>query len=233
MGTIPEKYDVAVSTAAPALNNLIVDEVEQGQLCIEYLRKQSVGRASFIVLEKLSRSNGLDKIATPENVPRLFDLIKPKDPRFAPAFFKAVGNTLVANDLEQANRIAYGQRRWRVVTLTGQLIDTSGTMSGGGNHVARGAMSSKLAAEAVQPEVMKRYEKESEDAARQLASAQEELREYEGQMDGIARRIPQVQMELQKVELDIQTGDSRIAEAEKRVRDLRCIRVLNMSIRGC
>lgn len=35
-------------------------------------------------------------------------------------------------------------KRWRVVTLQGQLIDTSGTMSGGGKRVARGAMSSKL-----------------------------------------------------------------------------------------
>ncbi|TDL13720.1 Smc hinge domain-containing protein, partial [Rickenella mellea] len=124
LGTIAEKYDVATSTACPALNNLIVDSVKQGQACIEYLRKQSVGRASFIVLEKLSPTNGLEKIATPESVPRLFNLIQPKDPRFAPAFFKAVGNTLVANDLEQANRIAFGQRRWRVATFTGQLINT-------------------------------------------------------------------------------------------------------------
>ena len=49
-----------------------------------------------MVLEKLSSANGLEKIATPENVPRLFDLIKPKEPKFAPAFFKGVGNTLVA-----------------------------------------------------------------------------------------------------------------------------------------
>ena len=56
-------------------------------------------------------------------------------------------NTLVAQDLEQANKIAYGTRRWRVVTLDGQLIDVSGTMSGGGTRVARGAMSSKMAAD--------------------------------------------------------------------------------------
>ncbi|TDL26418.1 hypothetical protein BD410DRAFT_783474 [Rickenella mellea] len=220
LGTIAEKYDVAISTACPALNNLIVDSVEQGQACIEYLRKQSVGRASFIVLEKLSPTNGLEKITTPENVPRLFDLIQPKDPRFAPAFFKAVGNTLVANDLEQANRIAFGQRRWRVVTLTGQLIDTSGTMSGGGTHVAKGAMSSKIQ-DTVQPEVLRRYEKESEDASKKLDAALAEFKDFETQFDGRTKRIPQIDMAIQKVELDIQTGAKRIAEAERRVRDLK------------
>jgi structural maintenance of chromosome 4 len=88
-----------VSTACGALNNPVVDTVDQGQSCIEYLRKQNVGRASFMVLEKLSSTGTLEKIATPENVPMLFDLIKLK-PRFAPAFFKGVGNTLVAEDLD-------------------------------------------------------------------------------------------------------------------------------------
>jgi structural maintenance of chromosome 4 len=83
----------------------------------------------------------------------------PKEPKFAPAFFKGVGNTLVADDLEQANRIAFGgQRRWRVVTLSGQLIDSSGTMSGGGNHVAKGGMSSKLASDADGSQTLKAYE---------------------------------------------------------------------------
>lgn len=203
------------------MNNLVVDTVEQGQACIEYLRKQNVGRASFLVLEKLSR-NGLDKIDTPENVPRLFDLIKPKEPRFAPAFFKGVGNTLVAEDLDQANRIAFGgQRRWRVVTLAGQLIDSSGTMSGGGNQVARGGMSSKLAADAVSPDVLKKYERDSEQAAQELEQALRQLRDLEAKMEQLGQSGPQMDMAIEKVNLDIQTGAKRIAEAEKRVRELK------------
>ena len=65
----------------------------------------------------------------PENVPRLFDLVKVKEPDVLPAFYFALRDTLVAKDLEQATRIAYGKTRYRVVTLGGQLIDTSGTVS--------------------------------------------------------------------------------------------------------
>jgi structural maintenance of chromosome 4 len=213
---------VAISTACGALNNLIVDTVEQGQACIEYLRSQNVGRASFIVLEKLASIKGMDKIATPENVPRLFDLIQPKEARFRPAFYKAISNTLVAENLDQANRIAFGaQRRWRVVTLAGQLIDSSGTMSGGGSQVAKGGMSSKFAAEAVSPDVIRRYEKDSEDAAQRLDAAIQDIRQMEAKLDELAKAGPQVDMDLEKVGLDIQTGKKRIAEAEKRVRDLK------------
>lgn len=42
--------------------------------------------------------------------------------------------------MEQANRVAYGKKRYRVVTLDGNLIDLSGTMTGGGRNVSKGLM---------------------------------------------------------------------------------------------
>ena len=219
LGVIDDKYDVAVTTACGALNNLVVDTVEQGQACIEHLRKGNVGRASFMVLEKLPPRD-LGPIETPENVPRLFDLIKPKDPRFAPAFYKGVFNTLVAEDLAQAQRIGYGKKRWRVVTLAGQLIDPSGTMSGGGARVSRGGMSSKFAADKVAPEVVARYEQERESAEYDFQEFQKGKREVEGEVAGLKKRIPEIEIQMEKIELDVQTGSKRVAEAEKRLAEL-------------
>jgi structural maintenance of chromosome 4 len=199
---IDDKYDVAVTTACGALNNLVVDTVEQGQACIEHLRKGNVGRASFMVLEKLPPRD-LQPIETPENVHRLFDLIKPKDSRFAPAFYKGVFNTLVADDLVQAQRIGFGKKRWRVVTLAGQLIDPSGTMSGGGTKVQRGGMSSKLKADKVAPDVVARYEKEIKEG-----------------LKGLRKRLPEIELGMEKIELDVQTSGKRIAEGEKRLAEL-------------
>lgn len=222
LGTIPEKYDVAVSTACGSLNHMVVDTVDQGQACIEHLRKQNVGRASFMVLEKIGDLPGKAQIQTPENVPRLFDLITPKEPRFASVFYKSVSDTLVAKDLDQANRIAFGgQRRWRVVTLTGQLIDASGTMSGGGNQVSRGGMSSKLQSDAVSPETLRKYEQDSEQAARELEVVLQELRQLEGEVEHLSRSGPQLDVTLSKIKLEIQTSDRQLAEAQKRVKDLR------------
>lgn len=62
----------------------------------------------------------------PENVHRLYDLIRVEDDRVKTAFYFSLRNTLVANDLEQASRIAYGAQRYRVVTLKGDLIETTG-----------------------------------------------------------------------------------------------------------
>src|SRR6185436_13553007 len=154
LGVIDDKYDVAISTACSSLEYIVVDTVECGQSCIEYLRRQNLGRARFYILEKIP-SQDMSRIQTPENVPRLFDLVKPKDPRFASVFYKALGNTLVARDLTQANRIAFGKTRYRVVTLDGRLIEASGAMSGGGSKVSRGGMSSKFVSDVTQSVVDK------------------------------------------------------------------------------
>jgi len=146
LGAIDARYDVAVSTACGPLDNIVVDTVTTAQACITFLRQHDIGRATFIALEKQQRFQDRcgRKIQTPENVHRLFDLIKVEDDRVLPAFYYALQDTLVAQDLDQATRIAYGARRYRVVTLKGELIELSGTMSGGGRTVLRGRMGQKV-----------------------------------------------------------------------------------------
>jgi structural maintenance of chromosome 4 len=216
---------VAVTTACGALNNLVVDTVEQGQACIEHLRKGNVGRASFMVLEKLPPRD-LGRIETPENVARLFDLIKPKDPRFATAFYKGLFNTLVADDLTQAQRIGYGKKRWRVVTLAGQLIDPSGTMSGGGTRVQRGGMGSKFVPERMEPEVVARYEHDLASAEQEWQSFQVERKSAEAELVQLRKRLPEIEIALEKIELDVSTANKRIKEGEKHLAELQYVSIV-------
>ncbi|KAL9114117.1 MAG: hypothetical protein Q9227_001889 [Pyrenula ochraceoflavens] len=218
LGTIDQKYDVAISTACPSLDNMVVDTVEVGQHCIDYLRKNNLGRANFILLDRLAQRD-LSPISTPENVPRLFDLVKPKDPKFSPAFYSVMHNTLVAKDLEQANRIAYGAKRWRVVTLDGQLIDVSGTMSGGGTRVARGAMSSKLVAE-VTKEQVKKLEAERDQLEQQFEAFQTKQRELETNLVEKQGEVPRHETAIQKLNLEVESCERNLSDAHRRVQEL-------------
>jgi structural maintenance of chromosome 4 len=218
LGTIDEKYDVAISTACPSLENMVVDSVEVGQQCIDYLRKNNLGRANFILLNRLAQRD-LSPIETPEKVPRLYDLVQPKDAIFAPAFYSVMQNTLVAKDLEQANRIAYGAKRWRVVTLDGQLIDASGTMSGGGTRVARGAMSSKLVAETTKEQVHE-LEGDRDQLEQQFEAFQAKQRELEASLSEKQEQIPQADTVLEKLRLEVDSSARNLADARRRVNEI-------------
>jgi structural maintenance of chromosome 4 len=148
LATIPEKYDVAVSTACGMLDHVVVQTTAGAQRCLEFLRKHNLGRASFIPLDKMKKGAHDRAVETPEGAPRLLELIAPSNFSITPAIFLAVGNTLVAPDLDTATRWAYDYpKRWRVVTLDGKLIETAGTMAGGGKSVRRGGM--RLAVSAI------------------------------------------------------------------------------------
>lgn len=141
LATIDPEYDVAVSTACGMLDHIVVQTTAGTQKCLEFLRKHNLGRASFCPLDKMKKGAHDRAVETPEGAPRLFDLINPGHISITPALFLAVGNTLVAPDLETATRWAYDfGKRWRVVTIDGKLIETSGTMSGGGKSVSKGKM---------------------------------------------------------------------------------------------
>ncbi|KAF2787302.1 condensin subunit Cut3 [Melanomma pulvis-pyrius CBS 109.77] len=230
LGAIDQKYDVAISTACPQLDNLVVDSVEVGQQCIDYLRKNNLGRANFILLDRLAHRD-LSQIDTPENVPRLFDLVKPKHDKFQPAFFSVLQNTLVAKDLEQANRIAYGAKRWRVVTLDGQLIDKSGTMSGGGTRVAKGGMSSKLASDVSKDQVAK-LEHDRDSLEQTFAELQQELRILETTLRDLKDQIPRLETKAQKIALELDSFDRNIADSQRRIKELSAEKATTKSDKG-
>lgn len=220
LGTIADEYDVAISTAGPGLNNMVVDTVETAQSCIEVLRKGNVGRANFFILNQLNDKN-MGHIETPENASRLFDLIKPKAPEYRAAFFKALGNTLVAKDLEQANRLAFGvKERWRVVTLDGNLVEATGAMTGGGNRVAKGIMKSKLD-ESVSPEVLARYKTDLSEIEQQCQHLSAEISARKSESQNFSKNKSAIEMEIKKSRMDMSTIEKKIIESKKLIDQLR------------
>ena len=55
LGTIDEMYDIAISTACGYLDYIVVDTIKTGEDCINYLRENRFGRASFMCLDKVGQ----------------------------------------------------------------------------------------------------------------------------------------------------------------------------------
>lgn len=143
LGSIDEKYDTAVTTACGALENIVVTTTEVAQNCVEVLKAKRLGRATFIILHEIRDllDHANRKIDVPSGSNRLFDLVHADSEEARLAFYHALSDTLVCEDLETASALAFnGKKRWRVVTTSGALFESSGTISGGGNHKASGGM---------------------------------------------------------------------------------------------
>ncbi|XP_060928886.1 structural maintenance of chromosomes protein 4 [Limanda limanda] len=189
LGAIEEKFDVAISSSCGALDNIVVDTIDTAQKCVTFLKEQNIGVATFIGLDKMKTwERNMAPIRTPEECPRLFDMVRVKDQSVLPAFYFALRDTLVAQDMEQATRMAFQKdKRWRVVTLRGQIIEMAGTMTGGG-RVMKGRMGSCLGTEVSQEELDRMESKLSEKVSK-LQGCQERKLQLE---ENIQRLRPQL-----------------------------------------
>uniref|UniRef100_A0A1B6M2T8 Structural maintenance of chromosomes protein n=1 Tax=Graphocephala atropunctata TaxID=36148 RepID=A0A1B6M2T8_9HEMI len=206
LGAIDGRYDVAVSTACGPLDNIVVDSVQTGEKCVAALKRHNVGRATFIALDKQEhlRNTFTRPFQAPENVPRLFDLIEVADDRVRPAFYYAIRDTLVANDLDQATRIAYGRVRHRVVTLKGELIEVYGTMSGGGNSCMRGRMGRSVAMITdASPREMGRMEQAVTELEARVRDSRNRITQLEGKIEKLTRDVKLWSADLNKFKVEV------------------------------
>ncbi|PIA44078.1 hypothetical protein AQUCO_01700001v1 [Aquilegia coerulea] len=219
LGRIDDKYDVAISTACPGLDYIVVETTGSAQACVELLRRKNLGVATFMILEKQEHhSHKLkEKVNPPEGVPRLFDLLdKVRCDKVKLAFFAALGNTVVAKDLDQATRIAYGGNKefGRVVTLDGALFEKSGTMSGGGNKPRGGKIKTSSQATSVSGETIANVSGET------VANAEKELAKLVDQLSGLRQRIAEATRQYQASEKTMACSEMDLARAQKEIDSL-------------
>uniref|UniRef100_A0A8B9IYA8 Structural maintenance of chromosomes protein n=1 Tax=Amazona collaria TaxID=241587 RepID=A0A8B9IYA8_9PSIT len=221
LGAINEKYDVAISSSCGALDNIVVDTVDTAQACVNFLKEKKIGFATFIALDKMAVwEKNLQKIPTPENVPRLFDLVEAVNEELRPAFYFALRDTLVANDLEEASRIAFQKdKRWRVVTLQGQIIEQSGTMTGGGTKVMKGRMGSSVVTVVSEEEVNKLESQLQKDSKRAVQCEEEKL-QLEEAISKLQQDVREMKNNLEKYSASIKNLPEQEIHLKTRIKEL-------------
>lgn len=210
LGAIDKKYDVAVTTACGRLRNFVVDTIDNAQKCVEYLKANNLPPTTFIALDKL-RVQVRKSPGYPENVPRLFDLIRINDERVRPAFYFALGETLVAKDMDQATRITKNDR-YRIVTLNGEMIEVSGAMSGGGKPKS-GGMSQSIETDVSKDEI-KNLEQEIESMKTQRDNIDFEI-------NNIRENISQLEKDIRTIEENLHMNQLEINDYDDRVKQLK------------
>ncbi|KAH0624117.1 hypothetical protein JD844_007511 [Phrynosoma platyrhinos] len=221
LGAIDEKYDVAISSSCGALDHIVVDTIDTAQECVNFLKRQNIGVATFIGLDKMSVwEKSMGKIQTPENTPRLFDMIKVKDEKIQQAFYFAIRDTLVANNLDQATRVAFQKdKRWRVVTLQGQIIEQSGTMTGGGGKIMKGRMGSSVIVETSEDQVNE-MESQLQRNSQKAKQYQEQKVQLDEEIIKLRQSVREMRNTLEKYSASIQSLLEQEAHLKIQVKEL-------------
>ncbi len=135
LGQASKKYAEALEAAAGSrLQHLVVDTDKTAAECINYLKSNKFGSASFIPLNKIRSVdiNSEDKKLLQGKGVHDFALnLVSFKPQFQKAFSYVFGNTLVVDDIDTARSVGIG--RVKMAALDGNIAEASGVMHGGFN----------------------------------------------------------------------------------------------------
>lgn len=136
---IPEQYLTAIDTSLGSSSQFIVVEQEKdGREAINFLKRAQSGRATFLPLTTIKpRHINHNALQSAEAVAGFVgvgsDLID-YEKQVSQIIENLLGNTLIAEDLKSANKIAKAVNyRYRVVSLDGNMMNAGGSMTGGGS----------------------------------------------------------------------------------------------------
>lgn len=139
-----EEYSLAIEIALGAgLQNIVVDSEQDSKAAINYLKKNDLGRATFLPLSAVKdRNQGRKGIDFGQGFIGWGDKLVRCDGKYTRLVSSLLGGTAVYDNLDSA--IAASKRHgysFRIVTLDGQIITTSGAMTGGSAGRGTGVLS--------------------------------------------------------------------------------------------
>ncbi|KAK4521187.1 uncharacterized protein ATC70_013132 [Mucor velutinosus] len=127
------KYDTAIATVLGRnMDAIVVEDEQTASECIEYMREQHVGVATFLPIHSLSLPPINDRYRNFVKGARLaYDVLK-FDKQYNSVIQYACGSTLICDNLTIAKQICFEMNEnVRTVTLDGSVIHQSGLMTGG------------------------------------------------------------------------------------------------------
>ncbi len=131
-----QQYEVAIETAfGGAMQNVITATREDAQSLILYLKNNRAGQVTFLPVDALRPRYENEQIKSARREPGAvgfaIDLVT-YDKKFENVIHNLLGNTLICDDIRSATAIARKYpRAFKIVTLDGDVISTTGSMTGG------------------------------------------------------------------------------------------------------
>lgn len=175
---------VAIETALGASgNDLMVSHERDAKLAIEFLKERRLGRATFQPISLMRPyfvSGEMHRLKSEKGIVGIASELVQVDHKFRPVIDSLLGRILIAESLDDALRLAKTQGWSRIVTLDGEVIHSSGAVSGGASQrQAAGMVSRKAELQALQSEIdnlfnrVQKLDKEAETIRRSLEQAEQ------------------------------------------------------------
>lgn len=212
---VPDELETAIEMCLGAsLQNIVTDTEDDAKKLVEHLRKNNLGRASFLPIASV-KGKKLEKIKGNESgvIGIASDLVK-FNKKYEQIILNLLGRTVIVDNMDTAIKVAkQNGYTFRIVTKDGDLINPSGAITGGSvakktvNILGRGKEIEKL-------------EKEIKNIKAKIQKLEEEKEEYEQSIEGILELSANLEKELQEIDITYATEKQKMISIDENIQKL-------------
>ena len=209
----PKEYETAIEmTLGAALQNVVTETEQDAKKLVEHLRKNNLGRASFLPistvkgkkLEKYNSKNinGIQGIAS--------DLVE-YNKKYEQIVLSFLGRTVIVDDMDTAIALAkQNNYSFRIVTLKGDLINPSGAITGG--SVAQKTVNILGRAREIED-----LEKELKKINSKIEKIQQEKEKYLNDSESVLEEINSLEKSLQEIDIVYAADKQKLIAVEENI----------------
>ena len=212
---VPDDLQTAIEMCLGAsLQNIVTETETDAKRLVEHLRKNNLGRASFLPISSV-RGKKLDKIKGNESgvIGIASDLIK-YNKKYEQIILNLLGRTVIVDNMDTAIKVAkQNGYTFRIVTTEGDLINPSGAITGGSvakktvNILGRGKEIEKL-------------EKEIKNLKQKVEKLENDKQNYEESIEGIIELSANLEKELQEIDITYATEKQKVISINENIEKL-------------
>ena len=209
---VPEEYQTAIEMCLGAsLQNIVTDTEDDAKRLVEHLRKNNLGRASFLPITSV-RGKKLDKVKGNEKgyIGIASDLIE-FNKKYEQIILNLLGRTVIVDNMDTAIKVAkQNGYSFRIITVEGDVINPSGAITGGSvakktvNILGRGREIEKL-------------EKDIQDLKSKVQKLQKEKEDHENGVEDILEETSSLEKELQEIDITYATEKQKVIAIDENI----------------
>ena len=228
--TVPQEFSQALEAVlAGQLQNVVVTTDEAAKQAINYLRANKLGRATFLPRNTVKRRALTTKqrqiLASQQGIVGVASELVTVNAADQPILDYLLGTTVVVKSLAEATVVARAlNHSLRIVTLTGDIVNAGGSMSGGANQQRKiGLLEQKQQLERLAANIdsmkskLATVELEGNEARQQLTASKQAVQQLAPKLQAAQTKLQQCQQQfdISQVELSHQEQQLRAEAASQ------------------
>jgi len=225
---VPPEYERALDAALGGrVQDIVVRGWDDAKAAVEFLKRNQAGRATFLPLDTLRPGRAADVPKGPGIIGLASQLVR-FDPAIRPAVELALNRTIVVEDLSTARRMVDRGGGATLVTLDGEIVRPSGSVTGGSEKGQRdGGLLTRARQLRELPDQIKAAAaaaSEAETAIERIRQAQAEARAaldaLRAQREELSANHAHINAEISKVQLSVERSRQTVTWHEERRKEL-------------